>query len=65
VVGEILGEIPAQGGNLVEMSMGGMVWSGREWRYGVVSLIEVRYDGSAGACILTASLFRNQGGFLG
>ena len=37
-------------GALVEISMGGMVWSTREWWYGHVTLLEVREDHLAGVC---------------
>jgi hypothetical protein len=40
-------------GDLVEISMGGMVWGAREWWYGHVTLLEVREDQPAGVCVLT------------
>jgi hypothetical protein len=41
VVVEIWGEAFPLGGNLVEISMGGMVWSARELFHGLVTLIDV------------------------
>ena len=46
------GEILPLWGNLVEISMGGMVWSARELHYSHVILIEVGYDAPARFCVL-------------
>jgi hypothetical protein len=48
--------VPGGGGDL-EISMGGMVWSAREWWYGRVTLLEVREDHPAGVCTIGLTRF--------
>jgi hypothetical protein len=45
-------------GDLVEISMGGMVWSAREWWYGHVALLKVREDRLAGVCSVGLTRFK-------